>query len=87
MSAALVPIEGTIVDSTALKTVSPDLRNLRSVANISGVVDDNKLLAFIAFEGRVVGGREFRDYGRRGDVNRAIAAIRIVSFVHCERRR
>jgi hypothetical protein len=87
MPAALVPIEGVIVDSTALKTVLPDPRNLRPVANISGVIDDNKLLAFVAFKGRVAGGRGFRDYGRRGDDDRAIAAIRIVSFVHYRRRR
>jgi hypothetical protein len=87
MPTAPVLIEGAIVDSTALKTVLPDLRNLRPVANISGVIDDNKLLAFVAFKGRVAGGRGFRDCGRRGDDNSAIAAIRIVSFVHYGRRR
>ena len=57
-----------------------------SFTNISGVIDDNKLLAFIALEGRVVGGRGFRDCERRWDDNRAIAAIKIVSFVYCGRR-
>ena len=72
-SAAPVPIKGTIVDSTAFKTVSAiiPLRNLRPVANISGVIDDNKLLALITFESRVIGGRGFRHYGRRRDGNRA----------------
>ena len=63
------------------------LSGVMSFAYISGVIDDNKLLAFIAFEGRVVGGRGFRDCGRRWDDNRAIAAIKIVSFVYCGRRR
>jgi hypothetical protein len=67
--AALVLIKGTIVDSTAFKTVPLDLRNLRSVANISSVIDDNKLLAFITFKSRVINGRGFRNYGRRGDNN------------------
>jgi hypothetical protein len=57
------------------------LLGVMSFANISVVIDDNKLLAFIAFEGKVVGGRGFRDCGRRWDDNRAIAAIKIVSFV------
>ena len=87
MPAAPVPIKDTIVDSTTFKTVPPDPRNLRPVANISGVIDDYKLLAFIAFKDGFAGGRGFRDYGRRGDDNRAIAAIRIVSFVRCGRRR
>jgi hypothetical protein len=58
------------------------LSGVMSFANISGVIDDNKWLAFMAFEGRVVGGRGFRDCGRRWDGNRAIAAIKMVSFVY-----
>jgi hypothetical protein len=58
------------------------LSGVMSFANISDVIDDNKLLAFIAFEGRIVGGRGFRDCGRRWDDNRAIVTIKIVSFVY-----
>jgi hypothetical protein len=87
MPAALISIEGAIVDSTALKTVFPDPRNLRSVANINGIIDDNKLLAFITFKGRVAGGERLGDYGRRGDNNRIIAAIRSISIVYYRRRR
>jgi hypothetical protein len=58
------------------------LSGVMSFANINGVIDDNKLLAFIAFEDRVVGGRGFRDYGRRWNDNRAIAAVKIISFVY-----
>ena len=82
-----VSLNGTIIDSTAFKTVLPDPRNLRPVESISSVIDDDKLLGFIAFKGRVAGGRGFGDYGRGGGGNRAIAAIRIVSFVDYRRRR
>jgi hypothetical protein len=63
------------------------LSGVMSFVNISDVIDDNKLLAFIAFEGRIVGGRGFRDCGRRWDGNRAIAATKTVSFVYFRQRR
>jgi len=58
MPAAPVPIKGTIIDSTAFKTMPSDPRNLRPVANISGVMDDYKLLAFIAFKAGLPAGED-----------------------------
>jgi hypothetical protein len=87
MPAALIFIEGAIVDSTALKIVFLDSRNLRFVANISGIMDDNKLLAFIIFKDRVAGGERLGNYERRGDNNKVIATIRSISIVYYRRRR
>jgi hypothetical protein len=83
----LISIKNTIVDSTVLKIVFLDFRNLRSVANISGIIDDNKLLVFIIFKDRVAGGERLGNYERRGDNNKIIAVIRSINIVYYRRRR
>jgi hypothetical protein len=72
----------TIAHTMALNIVPLDPRNLPPVANISGMIDDSKLLAFIAFRGRVAGKRRLRDYRKREHNNIIIATIGIIGFAH-----
>jgi hypothetical protein len=73
-----ISIHCTIVDSTTFSAVLPDLRDFRTVALISGVINDQELLAALI---RLIIGvveRGFGDCGLRRELGTPITAVRVV---------